>query len=144
MFLLFLRASPILAIATDCRPIRGAKVETVAIGARDDVAMVRLATGEEFRSAALVGCDGLHSTVRRAMFGDCGVRSRGEIGFWALLEGDAYTPSMRRYAEAEGAVEGRSSFALGNGHMGLLMTGTDFAFWFVSMQLDKPVRVCCS
>ena len=118
----------------------GESCVAVDAGSRDCDASVTLESGETIRGAALIGCDGLHSRVRKSVFGDCGVHSDGDLAAWAMLEGDALTPEVRAAiaARSPDITPGTSLFSLGNGSMSMLLVGDEHVFWFLSERQAKP------
>lgn len=88
--------------------------ESVSGGVR-----VRLADGEEVDAELLVGADGLHSTVRRAMRGDEPLRYSGQTSWRGLVSGVEIN-------QAHGVVE---SWGPGR-RFGIVPVGVTEVYWF--------------
>ena len=110
------RLLAVLAQAFDGELRCGATV--VGFEARPDAVRVRLEGGEEVEAAALVGCDGLHSAVRRALLGEEPLRYAG------------YT-TWRGIAEDVETNDGRTTEIWGAGdRFGLVPIGPRTVYWF--------------
>lgn len=59
-----------------------------------DGVVVRLASGEEIRGSALIGADGVRSTVRRLCFGDPGVEFTGYVAWRGLVSTRDLMPGL--------------------------------------------------
>ena len=56
-----------------------------------EVPSVTLADGETIRARLVVGADGIHSVVRKRVFGDTGFRSDGIVACWGVANDDVNT-----------------------------------------------------
>jgi 2-polyprenyl-6-methoxyphenol hydroxylase-like FAD-dependent oxidoreductase len=80
---------------------------------------VHLANGETIEAELLVGADGLHSTVRRAMRGEEALRYSGQTS-WRALVNHAELADSRRFSESWGP---RRRF-------GIVPVGAGRVYWF--------------
>jgi 3-hydroxybenzoate 6-monooxygenase len=74
---------------------------TQVTGYRDDGAQVSVETagGERFIGRALIGCDGLWSTIRSTIIGDGEPIVSGHIAYRAVLPIDAVPPELARWMD---------------------------------------------
>ncbi|WP_118137195.1 FAD-dependent monooxygenase [Oceanicella sp. SM1341] len=70
----------------------GTRLDVVSEGAQ--ALQLGLATGETRVTAGLVGADGLHSTVRKALFGPADVRFTGNVCWRATVPAEALPPGL--------------------------------------------------
>jgi salicylate hydroxylase len=71
------RASPLITLSADKK--------MVSLHEKGDVVSIKMESGEEYAGAALIGADGLWSTVRQAIVGDGKPRVSGHIAYRAVL-----------------------------------------------------------
>jgi 2-polyprenyl-6-methoxyphenol hydroxylase-like FAD-dependent oxidoreductase len=137
----------------------------------EEWARVTLDDGRVLRAQLLVGADGIHSTVRRATFGDCGLHSCESLGLWSARElhqsdgvvGEEKKKKKEEEEEEEEEEEkaealkeeeeealtellaregNRAVMRSGHGHMWFYAATERMVYWFVSVGLERPyVRV---
>lgn len=77
--------------------VTSARVEAVAL--EGDGVRARLASGEEYRAGALIGCDGVKSVVRETLIGDA-ARVSGHVVYRAVVSKEDMPADLRWNAPA--------------------------------------------